>query len=100
MIIQQLQLTITACLFQQLYMQVLWYELQLWEAVGGKGVFKTKGCHDILVAHSQEVKGVTVPNIMGNGVFNAIFAEGKLLQIWLSRCSCYIIQCAVLWHVA
>lgn len=50
---------------------------QLWEAVGGKDVFKKKACHEMLKEHSSEVRGATLPNFVGDRVFNGIFAEGK-----------------------
>ena len=56
--------------------------MQLWEAVGGKDVFKTKACHGMLTEHSSEVRGASLANFVGDRVFNGIFAEGSLL----SRC--------------
>ena len=56
------------------------YCVQLWEAVGGRDVFKTKACHDMLKQHTSEVRGATLPNFVGDRVFNGIFAEGKVLS--------------------
>ena len=57
--------------------------MQLWDAVGGKEVFKTQACHDMLKEHSSEVRGVTLPNFVGDRVFNGIFAEGRS---WVCEC--------------
>ncbi|KAL3151207.1 hypothetical protein ABBQ38_013050 [Trebouxia sp. C0009 RCD-2024] len=51
------------------------YTDQLWHAVGGREFFKTQACHDMLKEHSVEVRGVTLPNFVGDRVFNGIFAE-------------------------
>lgn len=53
---------------------------QLWHAVGGREFFKTQACHDMLKEHSVEVRGVTLPNFVGDRVFNGIFAEGGSLD--------------------
>lgn len=52
--------------------------MQLWEAVGGKDVFKTKACHAMLTEHSSEVRGAILANFVGDRVFDGIFAEGSL----------------------
>ena len=54
--------------------------MQLWDAVGGKDVFKTKACHGMLKEHSSEVRGATLPNFVGDRVFNGIFAEGNVVS--------------------
>ena len=40
----------------------------------------TNDCHDMLTEHSEEVRGATLPNFVGDRVFNGIFAERKLSQ--------------------
>ena len=52
--------------------------MQVWEAVGGKEVFKTNACHEMLRDYSSEVRGATLANFVGDRVFNSIFAEGSL----------------------
>ena len=54
--------------------------LQLWDAIGGKNVFRSSDCYDLLREHSAEVRGVTMPNLSGDHVFNAIFIERKTHQ--------------------
>lgn len=51
--------------------------LQLCEAIGGRDVFRSNACHDMLTEHSKEVRGATLPNFVGDRVFNGIFAERK-----------------------
>lgn len=53
--------------------------MQVWEAVGGRDVFKTNACHEMLTDYSSEVKGATLANFVGDRVFNSIFAEGRCL---------------------
>ncbi len=50
----------------------------MWEAIGGKEYFRSNDCHDMLIEHSEEVRGATLPNFVGDRVFNGIFAERKL----------------------
>ena len=57
--------------------------LQLWEAIGGKNVFRSKGCHDTLREHSVEVRGATLANLVGDRIFKGIFAERKISQSFL-----------------
>ena len=51
--------------------------MQVWEAIGGKEVFRTTDCHDMLREYSDEARGVSLPNMMGDRVFNSIFAHRK-----------------------
>ena len=51
--------------------------LQLWEAIGGRDFFGSNDCHDMLKEHSEEVRGATLANFVGDRVFNGIFAERK-----------------------
>jgi len=55
----------------------------LWEAIGGKNMFRSYGCHDTLREHSVEVRGATLANLVGDRVFNGIFAERKISQSFL-----------------
>lgn len=56
--------------------------MQLREAVGGKEVFKTEACQEMLTEHSSEARGDTLPSFVGDQVFNGIlftfFAEGPV----------------------
>ena len=45
-------------------------------AVGGKDMFQSNSCHEMLKEHSAEVRGATLANFVGDRVFNGIFAEG------------------------
>ncbi|DBA97858.1 TPA: hypothetical protein ACH3X3_012722 [Trebouxia sp. C0006] len=51
------------------------YKSEVWEAIGGKEYFRSIACHDMLKEHSEEVRGATLPNFVGDRVFNGIFAE-------------------------
>lgn len=60
--------------------------LQVWEAIGAKNVFRSAECHDVLRQHSAEVRGVTLANLSGDHVFNAIFTERKYssMRLWMA----------------
>ena len=51
--------------------------MQVWEAIGGKEYFRSNDCHGMLKEHSEEVRGATLANFVGDRVFNGIFAERK-----------------------
>ena len=67
--------------------------MQVWEAIGGKEYFMSIACHDMLKEHSEEVRGATLPNFVGDRVFNGIFAERKPSQSVFSLETC--LGCAV-----
>ncbi len=74
-----------ACLFSAGVSCAL-YSMQMWEAIGGTNVFRSGECHNMLKEHSEEVRGATLPNFVGDRVFNGIFAERKPLLSHYLRC--------------
>jgi len=56
----------------------------VWEAIGGKEYFRSNDCHDMLKEHSEEGRGATLANFVGDRVFNGIFSERKPSQSVLS----------------
>ncbi|DBA70035.1 TPA: hypothetical protein ACH3X2_012332, partial [Trebouxia sp. C0005] len=58
------------------------YKSELWEAIGGRDFFGSNDCHDMLKEHSEEVRGATLANFVGDRVFNGIFAEPDPAEVY------------------